>query len=362
MRFLQITFLSIILISCKSSNYSDLEDGLYADIQTEKGSILVKFSFEETPIVVANFVSLAEGNNDYVAEKFIGKPFYDGLTFHRVSKGFLIQGGDPKGNGTGGPGYQFEDEFPTNDDANLLFSHDKAGILSMANSGQDTNGSQFFITQKAMPDLDGVHSVFGYVVEGQNIIESISEGDVMKKIEIIRVGIAAEKFIASKIFGEYFESLENESRIRKEKNKQAKIDFLNFIAEAEIKSDKLQSGLKIYFITKTDGEKPKTGAKVNVFYAGYFTTGELFDSNRREIAELYNKYDSKRDKREGYKPVAMDFGPDATLISGFKEGLRQMKVGDKALLFIPSHLAYGTHGLGQIPPDTDLIFELEIVE
>lgn len=362
MKFLQIAFLSVILFSCKPSNYSDLDDGLYADIQTSKGSVLVKLNYEETPITVANFVSLAEGNNKYVNKKFKEKPFYNGLKFHRVERGFLIQGGDPNGTGTGGPGYQFEDEFPTNDDANLLFSHDKAGILSMANSGADTNGSQFFITQKAMPELNGVHSVFGQVIEGQKVVDAISENDEINKIEVIKVGVDAEKFNASKIFREYFESLEEEARIRKENAIQAKIDFLKLKTEAEAKSEELSSGLKIYFLNKNDGRKPKKGSKVNVFYVGYFETGELFDSNRKEVAKLHQKYDNKRDARGRYEPVSMGYGPDASLISGFKEGLQQMKVGDKVLLFIPSHLAYGTEGRGQIGPDTDLIFELEIVE
>jgi len=362
MKFLQIFFLSFILISCKSSNYSDLEDGLYADIKTDKGSVLVKLSYEETPITVANFVSLAEGNNKYVAKKFKGKPFFDGLKFHRVEKGFLIQGGDPLGTGKGGPGYLFEDELPTNEDANLLFSHDKAGVLSMANSGPDTNGSQFFITHKAIPVLNGIHSVFGYVIEGQQVVDAISKNDKINTIEIIRIGDVAKKFNASRVFGEYFKSLEEEEKKRKENIKQAKINFLKLIAKAKHNSIVMLSGLKIYFKNKKEGKKPRIGSKVNVFYAGYFESGELFDSNRKEISELYGKYDDKREARGGYKPVIMDYSSDATLISGFKEGLRQMRVGDKAILFLPSHLAYGTYGHGQIPPDTDLIFELEIVE
>ena len=336
MKFLPIFFLSIILTSCKSSDYSNLEQGLYADIQTEKGSVLVKLSYEETPIMVANFVSLAEGNNKYVAKEFKGKPFYDGLKFHRVEKGFLVQGGDPRGNGTGGPGYLFEDEFPTNDDANLLFTHDKAGVLSMANSGPDTNGSQFFITTKALPDLNGIHSIFGHVVKGQKNVDAIAKNDKINTIKIIRVGLDAKKFNASKVFAEYFKSLEEEEEKRKENVKQAKNSFLKLLDKATLNSVVMLSGLKIYFINKTEGKKPRIGSKVNVFYAGYFTNGELFDTNRKKIAELHGKYDNKREARGGYKPVVMDYGPDATLISGFKEGLRQMRVGDKAILFIPS--------------------------
>jgi cyclophilin family peptidyl-prolyl cis-trans isomerase len=363
MKILQFTVLIVLLISCYSSSYSNLDDGLYADIQTDKGSILVQLNYEDTPITVANFVSLAEGTNKYVAKKFKGKPFYDGLKFHRVKKDFLIQGGDPLGTGRGSPGYIFEDEFPTNDDANLLLPHDKAGVLSMANSGPDTNGSQFFITQKEMSILNGVHSVFGHVISGQQVVDIIAKGDVMNTIEIIRIGDAAKKFNASRVFSDYFKSLEKEAKNRKENIKQAKFDFLKLLDKAKHNSVVMLSGLKIYFINKKEGKKPRIGSKVNVFYAGYFETGELFDSNRKEIAKLHGKYSKKREERGGYKPVVMDYSPDATLISGFKEGLRQMRVGDKAILFIPSHLAYGTHGHGQIVlPNTDLIFELEIVE
>ena len=351
----------VAISSCKSTNYPNLNDGIYADIQTDKGSILLQLEYENTPITVASFVSLAEGNNVYVAEKYKGKPFYDGLKFHRVVENFIIQGGDPLGIGTGGPGYQFEDEFPTNDDGNLLLSHNKAGILSMANSGPDANGSQFFITHRQTMNLDGRHTVFGHVVDGQAIVDSIVKDDVMNTIKIVRVGGEAKKFDARQIFSNYFKKLEEVAKEKLEIKQKAKDDFLKLKDQNEAKAEILASGLKIYFIKKGEGDKPNNGNKVNVNYAGYFTTGDLFDSNIKDLNILFNKYDNRRDVGGGYNPVAMDYSPDARLIPGFKEGLKQMKVGDKVMLFIPSHLAYGPQGYGPIPPDTDLIYELEII-
>jgi len=351
----------VAISSCKSTNYPNLNDGIYADIQTDKGSILLQLEYENTPITVASFVSLAEGNNVYVAEKYKGKPFYDGLKFHRVVENFIIQGGDPLGIGTGGPGYQFEDEFPTNDDGNLLLSHNKAGILSMANSGPDANGSQFFITHRQTMNLDGRHTVFGHVAEGQAIVDSIVKDDVMNTIKIVRVGSEAKKFDARQVFSNYFKKLEEVAKEKLEIKQKAKDDFLKLKDQNEAKAAVLASGLKIYFIKKGEGDKPNNGNKVNVNYAGYFTTGDLFDSNIKDLNILFNKYDNRRDVGGGYNPVAMDYSPDARLIPGFKEGLKQMKVGDKVMLFIPSHLAYGPQGYGPIPPDTDLIYELEII-
>jgi peptidylprolyl isomerase len=170
-----------------------LTDGLYADMETSKGRILLQLEFEKTPLTVANFVGLAEGTKNYSKvpgepPKAQGKPFYDGLTFHRVIPDFMIQGGDPLGNGSGGPGYQFRNEI----DPSL--KHDRPGTLSMANAGPDTNGSQFFITHKDTPWLDGKHTVFGHVVEGQNVVNKITRGDTIKSIKIVRLGEKAKAF------------------------------------------------------------------------------------------------------------------------------------------------------------------------
>jgi peptidyl-prolyl cis-trans isomerase B (cyclophilin B) len=137
-----------------------------ATITTNKGNIRIQLHDDKTPKTVANF------------EKLVSDGFYDGLKFHRVIADFMIQGGCPQGTGTGGPGYKFEDEFHPE------LTHDGPGVLSMANSGPNTNGSQFFITHVATPWLDGKHSVFGKVLEGQDIVDSIAQGDVMESVAI----------------------------------------------------------------------------------------------------------------------------------------------------------------------------------
>ncbi len=362
---MKLTFLVIIisLISCKTVKYADLDEGMYADIQTKKGDILLKLEYEKTPITVANFVSLAEGTNPYVSEKYKGKPFYDGLKFHRVVKDFMIQGGDPRGNGSGDPGYKFEDEFPLNDEGNLLLTHKGAGILSMANSGPDSNGSQFFITHRDIEHLNGVHTVFGHVVEGQNVVDSIKQNDIIEKIEIIRVGNKVKEFDAAAEFSSYFQNIEEEQKLVQEKRNNIKAKLVKFVEDNEVNAIVLPSGLKIISIKNGTEEKPTIGSKVLVNYAGYFKTGDLFDSNVKEIAQLYGKFDRRRESMNGYNPILMDYSPDAALIAGFKEGLQQMNFGDKVLLIIPSHLAYGEQGMrGAIPPNTDLLFELEILE
>jgi len=171
---LSILILSLIVVSCKPAKYADLADGLYANLQTNKGDILLKLEFEKTPITVANFVSLAEGSNDFVTDSLKGKHYYDGTIFHRVIPDFMIQAGDPLGTGTGDPGYKFADEFPKNAKDSLILRHSRPGILSMANSGPISNGSQFFITHKETPWLDNMHTVFGNVEKGQNVVDSIS--------------------------------------------------------------------------------------------------------------------------------------------------------------------------------------------
>ncbi len=366
MRLIKLTLLVVLfgLISCNTTKYPDLEDGLYADIQTNKGDILLQLEYENTPIIVANFVSLAEGTNPYVSDEYKGKPYFDGLKFHRVIKDFMIQGGDPRGNGSGDPGYKFEDEFPVDDQGNLLLTHDGPGILSMANSGPDSNGSQFFITHKETKFLDGRHSVFGHVVVGQEVVDSIQKDDVIEKVEILRVGQDAKNFDAAAVFSNYFQKIEEEQKLVEEALQINKAELLQFVKDNEVDAIVFSSGLKIISIKEGNGEKPKIGSKVLVNYAGYFTTADLFDSNILEVAKLYNKYDPRRDQAGGYNPIPMDYSPDAALIAGFREGLQHMNYGDKVLLIIPSHLGYGEQGAagGVIPPNTDLLFEIEIIE
>ena len=193
-----LIFLIVSITSSCVSTHPDLNDGLYAQLETNKGDILIDLTFKETPVTVANFVSLSEGKNKDVDDQFKNKKYYDGLIFHRVIENFMIQGGDPTGTGRGGPGYNFKDEFSEN----LL--HDGPGILSMANSGPKTNGSQFFITHKETPWLNGKHTVFGKVVKGQEIVDSIEQNDTIKSVTIIRNGRDAKRFNAPKIFSNHF--------------------------------------------------------------------------------------------------------------------------------------------------------------
>lgn len=363
-RISTVLFLSLVLLtSCKSTKYDNLDDGMYADLQTDKGDVLLKLEYELVPITVANFVSLAEGTNTYVDEKFAQKRFYDGLRFHRVVEDFVIQGGDPRNNGSGDPGYKFEDEFPIDDEGYLKLIHDSPGILSMANSGPDANGCQFFITLKEAKWLDGKHSVFGYVVQGMEVVDSIQKDDKINRVDIIRVGKEAKNFDAAKEFESYFAKIEEEKKLAEERKEKQKAELLSFIEENEADATVMPSGLKIISIKKGTGLKPNTGSKVKVNYAGYFSTGDLFDSNVKEVAETYGKYDRRRDQAGGYQPVTMDYSPEALLIPGFKEGLQQLNYGDKALIMIPSHLGYGEQGSrGVIPPNADLLFEIEIVQ
>ncbi|MEK6154918.1 peptidylprolyl isomerase [Flavobacteriaceae bacterium 3-367] len=356
----------MLLASCKSSQHADLGEGLFADIETNKGVIVLKLEHEKTPVTVANFVSLAEGTNPFVSEQYKEKKYYEGVIFHRVIKDFMIQGGDPTGTGSGNPGYRFKDEF------NDSLTHHKAGILSMANSGPTTNGSQFFITHKETPFLDGRHTVFGEVVEGMNIVDSIANMPtsqdpgkkdrpvtdvVMNKVEIIRNGKEAKKFDAVQIMTDYF--AEEEAKVKA--LEKAITDFAAELSEQKEEAEDLPSGLKIYSLTKGEGEKPKIGQQVLVNYAGWLADGNLFDSNYEEVATKFGKYDPRRKQQGGYTSVPMSFSPDSRLIAGFKEGLLSMEVGDKIRIFIPPHLGYGPQGGGPIPPNADLVFDLEIV-
>ncbi|MCK5442395.1 MAG: peptidylprolyl isomerase [Maribacter sp.] len=373
--YLLLLTITLALASCKSSKHPDLGDGVFADIKTSKGDIIIKLEHIKTPITVASFVSLAEGDSPFVSEQFKGKKYFDGLIFHRVMKDFMIQGGDPTGTGTGSPGYKFKDEF------NDSLTHHKAGILSMANSGPVTNGSQFFITHKETPFLNGRHTVFGEVFKGLDVLDSIANvatsqapqkdkpvvDVVMNTVEIIRNGKEARKFNAVQIMTDYFAgeeerqaALEKEKKVRQEAFEKMLPEFIADLEETKKKAKELPSGLKILSLVEGTGEQPKIGQKVSVFYAGYLEDGNLFDSNNEDIAKKFNKYDERRKQGGGYGPMPMPYSPDAGMIAGFKEGILTMKVGDKARLFIPPHLGYGEQGGGPIPPNATLIFDVEI--
>ena len=357
-----------VFFSCNSQKkaYKDLGDGLFADIETTKGHIVVKLNYKEVPTTVANFVTLAEGKNNFVKVEYKGKPFYNGTIFHRVIDGFMIQGGDPTGTGMGDPGYRFEDEFVPS------LKHSKKGILSMANSGPNTNGSQFFITQVPTPHLDGRHTVFGETVKGEEVIDAIAKAprngqdrpneDIkIKNITIVANGKDAQKFDAVKVFDSYFKSVAEREKEKEERVKRASAKFLEEIKVQEPQAKVLPSGVKIFTINNGEGKQPKQTEFAMVNYAGYLRNGGLFDSNIKEVEESYGKYQAMREQQNGYQPIPFPYTPSAQLIPGFKEALLTMKVGDKIRVFIPATLGYGEAGAGDvIPPNSDLIFDIEI--
>ncbi len=308
-----------------------MQDGLYAKFHTSRGKILVILEHEKTPGTVGNFVGLAEGNleNKAISQ---GKPYYDGLKFHRVIPDFMIQGGDPQGNGTGGPGYNFEDEIHPD------LKHDAPGKLSMANAGPGTNGSQFFITHSATPWLDGKHTVFGSVVEGQDVVNAIEQGDKIEKLEIIRQGESAENFNAV----EEFRSFNGAKADREAAAKKQQEEMLGELSQG---FEKTSSGLRYKIEEKGNGPKAEKGQTVSVHYKGMLPDGSVFDSS-------YSRN----------QPIDFKLGK-GQVISGWDEGIQLLNVGDKARLVIPSHLAYGERGAGGvIPPNATLVFGVELVK
>ncbi|AUP78365.1 peptidylprolyl isomerase [Flavivirga eckloniae] len=364
-KILTFAFL-IALVSCKAQ-YPELEDGIYAEFVTTEGIMVAKLAHKKAPITVANFVSLAEGTNTAVDDEYKGKKFYNGLIFHRVIDQFMIQGGDPTGTGSGSPGYKFRDEFHPD------LKHDKPGILSMANSGRNTNGSQFFITEVPKPHLDNGYNVFGELVIGIDVQDSISNvktaaGDkpvedvVIKELNIIRKGKDAKSFDAPSTFSNHFAEAE-----RKEKERKAKAEAIIKATKEKFNKQKaeatlLDSGLQYIITEKGTGEKLPENASVLTHYAVYFENGKLLQTSKLEIAEALDAVNEKSKAANRYRPITADIGPDAEMIAGFKEGVRQLSVGDKATLFIPYHLAYGESGGRGIPPKSNIIFEVEILE
>jgi len=365
--FLFLSLTSLLLVSC-GENYDRLGDGIFGVIKTGKGEIIVSLEYNKTPITVANFILLAEGKNKHVTlESKKGVPFYDGLKFHRVEANFMIQGGDPNGDGTGGPGYNFMDEITD-------LSHEGPGTLSMANAGPGTNGSQFFITHVETKFLDGRHTVFGKVKEGQEVVNAIVKDDVIESIIIVRNGEAAKKFDAVKVFDDRLKTeaenrkkMEAEEAIKKEaflaEFKEVIDTKLAFFETQKKAAQKTASGLQYAIYEKGKGKKPANGSTVYVHYAGFFESGELFDSSKEDVSKAFGKFDQNRADAKAYTPFPFQYGNKTGLIPGFLEGLEKLNFGDKAILFIPSQLGYGEAGAGGIiPPNSNLIFEIELFE
>ncbi len=355
------------------------KEGMFVEFETTKGKIIIQLEYQKAPITVGNFVALVEGKNPFVKDEFKGKPFYDGLKFHRVIKDFMIQGGDPLGNGSGGPGFAFKDEIVPE------FKFDKGGILAMANSGPATNGSQFFITHKETSWLNGKHTIFGYITSGMDVVNAIAQDDVMQKVTIKRVGAAAKAFDAVKTFSNYYankgEDDKKQAAIEAEsKRKQAEADAAKkkeyvekygsvmaakVVSFNEIKAtaNKTTSGLQYKIIKNGTGKKPIDGTTIYFHYAGYLEDGSLFDSSYEDVNKAYGKFDANRASQNGYQPFPFQFGKKDGLIPGFIEGLNFMGIGDKIVLFIPAALGYGERGAGNvIPPNANIIFEVEMFE
>ena len=366
----------VVFASC-NNQHKDLGDGLFAEFDTNMGTMIVKLSYEKTPITVANFVALAEGNHPDVDSIYLAKPFYNGLIFHRVMDNFMIQGGDPEGTGRGGPGYSFPDEF----DPSLM--HDKAGVLSMANSGPATNGSQFFITETPTPHLNNKHTVFGEVVFGLEIQDSISNVQtgvadrpisdvIIKKLNIIRNGDEANNFDAVNVWNLELTKLVEKNKLLEEEKKKNRLEnqikgkekaksFISTLNNYKAKSKSSRSGLKTLYLEKGNGIKPTEGDNVLLYYELYDTDANLIDSNSKEIEESYGRYSSDKEVKGRYSPMPMTLSPDAQMITGFKEAVEMMRVGDKIFAYLPWSLGYGAQGAGIIKPKQDLIFIITMV-
>jgi len=308
-----------------------MQDGIYVKITTEKGEILGQLHYKKTPGTVANFVALAEGNLENKA-KPQGTPYYDGLKFHRVIPDFMIQGGDPAGTGAGGPGYKFDDEFHPD------LKHDKPGIFSMANAGPGTNGSQFFITHVPTDWLDGKHTVFGEVIEGMDVVNSVAQGHTIEKMEIIREGEEAKAFNAVETFRTFNGAKAEREAAAKKAQEEAMADLIAGF-------EKTDSGLYHKIIQKGDGPKPESGNTVVVHYKGMLADGTTFDSSYKRGNPIEF-------------PVGMGH-----VIAGWDEGILMLNKGDKARFVIPSDLGYGAQGAGGvIPPNATLVFDVELMD
>ena len=342
----------LLFFSSSLLSAQDVNEGIFAHINTDKGEIIVELTYEKTPVTVANFVSLAEGTNQYVSKEYRKKKYYDGLNFHRVVRDFMIQCGDASGEGSGNPGYLFEDEI---DDT---LKHNRAGTLSMANRGPATNGSQFFITHKATPHLDGRHTVFGYVTKGQDVVNAIAQGDKINQITIEYVGKDARKFKAHKVFANY---MKDQEKKEEEKNKKY-ADNAKLFEEAKRKAFTTSEGVKISVIEKGSDRKPQNGDSFFVDYSGFLTNGTLFDSSIEKVAEENFALHPGKKNANGYQPMPYTISDNQRMILGFDIAINHLNYGDRALVFIPSELGYGNRAMGPIPANSDLVFEIHIIE
>ncbi|WP_397363243.1 peptidylprolyl isomerase [Olleya sp. R77988] len=380
---------SLSAASCQEK-YPDVEDGIYAEFVTNKGTMVAKLFYDKVPVTVANFVGLAEGTHPKLADSLKGKPFYNGIIFHRVMNKFMIQGGDPTGTGMGSAGFKFYSEFDS------TLSHDKPGILSMANSGRfDTNGSQFFITEVPKKNLDAFnadgslkdcnrprtscHAVFGELVLGLDVQDTISnvpvkgtkpvDNVIIEKLNIIRKGKDAKAFDAAKVFTEQepllpqkIEDIKQKAmEALKMKSKEAASKFLKDNADRKGEVKEFSTGMVMILDKKANAITPKASDRVLIDCTGYLENGKFFWTTLAEDAKKAGQYNEDADKQGAYKPFGMPYNESATLVPGFREAMLNMNIGDKARIFVPSFLGYGASGNGPIPPNANIIFDLEVV-
>ena len=379
-KFFFISIIFVLLTSCAQGKYKDLEAGIYAEIQTNKGNILLELYTENVPKTVANFIALVEGTNSRLVDSLKGKNFYDNIIFHRVVPNFVIQAGGFTSEGRKSIGYLFGDEFPRNKSGNIIYKHDDQGVLSMANGGPLTNNSEFFITHRAIPHLDGKHSVFGKAiinclelkklqkvhtnklqlknainVTRMAVINKVSQKDTIITINIIRVGAKAEDFNAAKTFDEeVIKFNKSQEEIAKEKNKIEEERYANYLLKKksflidmeEFRARKTGTGLRILKLKKTKGKKVFISKKVTANYTLYTADGKKMNSSD-DIG----------------KPIVFDLNNiQKPMISGLKEGLLSMRLGEKSRFFIPYTIGFGNQKSGPFPSKSDLVFEVEILK
>ena len=360
-KLIYLLFAVTILTACEDAAFKNLDDGIYANLETDKGNLIMELYADKVPLTVANFITLAEGTNPKVADSLKGK-YFDGLTFHRLVKDFIVQGGDPLANGRGGPGYTFYDEF------NPTLKHNEKGIVSMANPGYNSNGSQFFITYKSTPWLDaydqtgqlkdcsnprvGCHAVFGKVVSDLSVLDSLAQKDVIKKVTIVRKGAVAKGFDALKVFEEEFAKGPEKEKARiaaKEKREIARLE--KFAKDKEVfykkmdveKAKKQTSGLQILTFKTGKGKKFNPEIITSINYTIYLADGTQIQSTK------------------GADPFKFTFSK-RPLITGVKEAISKMREGGKVRLFIPYYLGYGEAGGGPFPAKADIVFDLELLK